>query len=103
VVVARCMTHIGMPKLAGEILAACHAAQLCQERNVKDIKFEGDALQVVNAMTSKEHNWSRYGYLMDDMKTILSSFQYSSSYFGEGGNQTSHGYFLQGRNSCMYM
>ena len=30
-----------MPKpVAGEILAACHAAQLCQELNVKDIKFD---------------------------------------------------------------
>jgi hypothetical protein len=57
--------------LVGEIMAACVAVQLCSEMEGQTIIFEGDALQVVNAVNSEEQNLSRNGHLIRDMKLLL--------------------------------
>lgn len=53
-----------MEPVAEVVMAACCAARLCQDIGGQAICFEGDALQVVNAMNSAEQNLSRFGHLV---------------------------------------
>jgi hypothetical protein len=65
------------PVVAGT-LAAFHALLFCHEIGVQHVIFEGDALQVVNEVNAENLCNTRYGHLIEDIRTSLLSLSSSS-------------------------
>ncbi|XP_059436307.1 uncharacterized protein LOC132169261 [Corylus avellana] len=59
---------IDVEPVIAEALAALHAIILCQEENFQNVVFEGDSLQVVQAINSDSQCNSKYGHLIEDIK-----------------------------------
>ncbi|XP_042944578.1 uncharacterized protein LOC122278455 [Carya illinoinensis] len=59
------------PKI-GEAVAALRATMLCAELGLTQIILEGDAPNVVQAVQHKEENWSAFGMVIRDIKSLLS-------------------------------
>ena len=57
----------------GEAFGAFHAARLITELGLQNLILEGDAKQIVEAISSHTSTWSRYGHLVDDTKRLLCS------------------------------
>ncbi|XP_042939391.1 uncharacterized protein LOC122274416 [Carya illinoinensis] len=56
----------------GEAVAALKATILCAELGLTHIVLEGDALSVVQAVQNEEENWSAFGMVVRDVKSMLS-------------------------------
>ena len=61
--------------VAGEAVAALYAAEFTRDLGFYDVDFEGDSLQIVNAIRNNDENCSRYGHVIDDIKTVLEQFR----------------------------
>ncbi|XP_059454954.1 uncharacterized protein LOC132185160 [Corylus avellana] len=59
---------------AAETMAAIHALKFCMAQGMLNICMEGDAKNVVDALNSREENWSRTGYLVDEARNLLNGF-----------------------------
>ncbi len=67
VLAAKSFTIVGpLEPIVAEALAALHAVEFNRDLRLRRIILEGDTLQVVNAMKSTSHNWSKYGQLVED-------------------------------------
>jgi ribonuclease HI len=64
------MPFIRDPEVA-EALAAWRAFMFCEELGVHKAAFEGDSLNVVNAINSHEECWRSYGNLVEAMQEKL--------------------------------
>ena len=72
VLVSLCVSklNVGSPFVA-ETVALWRALTLCEELNVWEAVFEGDALGVIQAINSKEESWEWSGQLIEDIRGIL--------------------------------
>jgi ribonuclease HI len=61
--------------VVAEAIAALHAAEFSRDLGLQMIILEGDSLQVVNAIQDTGPNWSRYGHIVADIRTVLQGFQ----------------------------
>ncbi|XP_059439185.1 uncharacterized protein LOC132171798 [Corylus avellana] len=59
---------------AAETMAAIHALKFCMAQGMLNIHMEGDAKNVVDALNSREENWSRTGHLVDEARNLLNGF-----------------------------
>lgn len=57
----------GKPILA-EVWVLKQMAEFCDELGFRNVLLEGDAQEVVNAIRSKEVNYSWYGEVIEDLK-----------------------------------
>jgi ribonuclease HI len=74
-----------------EALAATHAINFCKELGIQRLQLEGDAKNVVNAIISREENWSRMGHIIDDAKKLLEGFQHwEINFVGRNANFAAH-------------
>lgn len=55
-------------------IATSNAAQLCNELGQQTVILEGDAKQVVDAITGRGSSWSRYGHIVEDIRVMLQAF-----------------------------
>lgn len=75
VIAAQCNSFVGVLDLTvAEARAALMAIQLCKEQGFTKVHFEGDAQTVVNAMNSKEVDWSGVGLLVEDIRCGTKEF-----------------------------
>lgn len=51
--------------------ALWRAIELCNELQVKDVLFEGDAKIVTDAVGKKEHRWTSLGILLEDLQQLF--------------------------------
>jgi hypothetical protein len=58
-----------------EALAAWHAAKLARRLDLRQVVLEGDALEVVNLLKLDRTWLCSYGYVIQDVKSILGSCQ----------------------------
>lgn len=56
-------------------LVAWKAVEFWRDLEFQRVLVEEDALKIVHALQKKERCWSRYEQLIDDVKTMLNSFQ----------------------------
>jgi ribonuclease HI len=63
--------RIAVEPVVAETLTALFAILWCQEQNYHAVIFEGDALQVVNAVNNDRQCSSYYGHLVEDVKLGL--------------------------------
>ncbi|XP_042950154.1 uncharacterized protein LOC122282268 [Carya illinoinensis] len=64
--------------LLGEAVEALRATTLCAELGLTQIVLDGDALNVVQAVQSEEKNWSTFGIVIRDVKSLLSKVREGS-------------------------
>lgn len=57
-----------------EAVAAWKAVAFCSDLGFQLVIFEGDALEIVNALRQDSPCWSRYGQMIEDTKVHLHSF-----------------------------
>lgn len=57
-----------------EATALFYAAKFCKDLDLTPIMLEGDAMQVVQILTSSEPNWSNNGLIIQETKSLLNSF-----------------------------
>lgn len=60
--------HIVAPNIAKAIVAL-KTITFCREQGWFTVVFEGDALQVVNALKSSTSNWSSYSHLIEEAQS----------------------------------
>lgn len=69
---AKSLTWKGiLEPVAAEALASRVAVQLVRELRIQNIYLEGDAKLIVDVVMSKEPDWSRKGYLIEDIRMEL--------------------------------
>jgi hypothetical protein len=51
------------------------AANFCRELGHQRVGLEGDTLQVVHALWKEDRNLSKYGYLIEETRRVLSCLQ----------------------------
>jgi ribonuclease HI len=62
----------GQPEpIHAEAMGALMAAELCRDLDLLDIILEGDSLQVVQALRCMSQNWSPYGQIVEDARSVL--------------------------------
>lgn len=77
--------------MTAKIYALWRALQLCAELNVPVMVFEGDALQVIEAVKKKEECWSWYGQLIEDVKQAMKGNQgWTIQFTKRDGNKAAH-------------
>jgi ribonuclease HI len=57
--------------LKAEALASLHAVKFCQELGISCIVLEGDAILIVLGINSSSTNWSKYGHVIWEIRTVL--------------------------------
>jgi ribonuclease HI len=57
-----------------EAMAAVHAISFCKKLGIDYLCLEGDAKNVVNALISREENWSPMGHKVADAKKLQEGF-----------------------------
>jgi hypothetical protein len=58
---------------------------------IQHLHIEGDALEIVQALLLQESCWSRYGFLVEDTRTLLNSFQsWQVSHVRREANEVAH-------------
>jgi hypothetical protein len=62
--------------VVGEALAVLHMVEFCRDNGFSSIVLEGDSLLVVQAINNTGVNWSRIGFIIDDIRNILKGFQW---------------------------
>jgi ribonuclease HI len=62
--------------VVGEALAVLHTVEFCRDNGFSSIVLEGDSLLVVQAINNTGVNWSRIGFIIDDIRNILKGFQW---------------------------
>jgi hypothetical protein len=66
--------------------------EFSRDLGFRKIFLEGDMLQVVNAVTSRGPNWSRYEQIIDDIKGVLNCMQnWQIAHVRREGNFAAHG------------
>lgn len=71
---ARSMTHkMVLEQVMAEALVVIHALIMGTDLGLNAIIFEGDALQVINAVNSQEGCMSSYGHFVEDIQASLQS------------------------------
>ncbi|XP_059436766.1 uncharacterized protein LOC132169828 [Corylus avellana] len=76
---------------AAETMAAIHALKLCMALGMLNIRMEGDAKNVVDALNSREENWSRTGHLVDEARNLLKGFNiWDIKYVNRNANFAAH-------------
>ena len=74
-----------------EALAAVHAINFNKELGIQRLQLEGDAKNVVNAIISREENWSRMGHIIDDAKKLLEGIHHREiNFVGRNANFAAH-------------
>ena len=53
-----------------EAMGALMAAELCQDLGLPNVILEGDSLQVVQALRCMSQNWSPYGQIVEDARSV---------------------------------
>lgn len=67
------------------------AIQLAREMGLTQVCLEGDAKIIVDAVNSREPDWSRSGHLVDDIRTELAAIScWSMVYVCREINQAAH-------------
>jgi ribonuclease HI len=62
----------GQPEpVHAEAMGALMAAELCRDLGLLDVMLEGDSLQVVQALKCMSQNWSPYGQIVEDARSVL--------------------------------
>ncbi|XP_059445373.1 uncharacterized protein LOC132177154 [Corylus avellana] len=75
-----------------EAMGALRAIELCREMWIQEVIFEGDCKTVVQAINCKEYQWSRYGQVVEDSKTLLGDIRrWEMRHVNRGANTTAHG------------
>jgi ribonuclease HI len=75
-----------------EAMAALHAMMVGKEIGAMNIIFEGDALQIVNAVNDPLQCDSSFGHFVEDVKWVLWSFNsYVFQHVGREANYAAHG------------
>jgi hypothetical protein len=54
-----------------EATATWRAALFCRELRHQWVEFEGDALQMVQALRKEDCNWSKYGHIIEEIHGVL--------------------------------
>jgi ribonuclease HI len=57
-----------------KIMVAIHALKFCMALGLQNIRMEGDAKNVMDALNSKKENWSRMRHLVAGARTLLNGF-----------------------------
>lgn len=70
VVISHTIGFILEPMVVEEI-TALYVAKFRHNLGLSIIILEGESLQVVNAVQYMGHNWSRYGYIVADIQSVL--------------------------------
>lgn len=74
-----------------EAMGVWKAAVLCCELRIQRAIFEGDSLEVVQALRREEPSWCHYGQLIADTRAKLHSLQYwSPVHVNREANEVSH-------------
>lgn len=74
-----------------ECCALCRAVNLCRDLNIKDFIFEGDAKNVMQAITDCKQEWSWSGELLEDIKHFFSlRLDWQALFTYKEGNSTAH-------------
>lgn len=55
----------------GEALASLHTVQFCQELGLSCIILEGDAQLIVIGINSSSRNWSKFGHVLEEIRTVV--------------------------------
>jgi ribonuclease HI len=77
--------------VVGEALAALHTVEFCRHNGFSSIVLEGDSLLVVQAINNTGVNWSRIGFIIDDIRNILKGFQWwKICHTKRQGNRVAH-------------
>ncbi|XP_059437060.1 uncharacterized protein LOC132170186 [Corylus avellana] len=85
--------------VVAEAMAALHAIILSQEMNFQNVVFEGDSLQVVQAVNSVSQCNSIYGHLIEDIKVGLNKMATSSfTHVTRDANGAAHALAVMARN-----
>lgn len=89
---AKSLTKLGnIDPTMGEAMAAFQAVSLCQALGVPTLILEGDALRVVNALNSKDIDYSKMGHIVEDTRQLLQSIpQWSCCYVKRDANYVAH-------------
>jgi hypothetical protein len=73
-------------------MATLHAMMVGKEIGAMNIIFEGDALQIVNAVNDPLQCDSSFGHFVEDVKWVLWSFNsYVFQHVGREANYAAHG------------
>jgi ribonuclease HI len=74
-----------------EAMGAWRATSFNCEKGLSQVVFEGDSLLVVTAVKKEEPCWSDYGQLVEDTKSLLSSFSFVEfQHIRRDANQAAH-------------
>ena len=65
-------------------------AELCRDLGLLDVILEGDSLQVVQALRSMSQNWSPYGQIVDDARSVLYTRSWTVSHVRREANSAAH-------------
>jgi ribonuclease HI len=89
---SKCMVREGfLDPMSAEAMGATLAAQFCQELGMEQIKLEGDAKLVIDAVQSRRQDDSNKGHLIADILLVLGTFQqWEMIHVRREGNNVAH-------------
>ncbi|XP_059442086.1 uncharacterized protein LOC132174450 [Corylus avellana] len=89
---ARSVTKSGfLEPTAAEAMALFEGVRLCKDLGILSIIVEGDAQVVINAIQARDPTCSKFGQLVDDIRSLLRNFsRWQISYVSRNANNGAH-------------